>query len=311
MGSESQERAAKLLLGEVIDWLLDTTETHYADALQGGGLQLEADAEGWAVLIWNTKDREGHGGMSFVYRPRAFVIKLYEETEKKFDELTVKCRFSNEGVVKRVLLRDNVAANYREQTVRTAVKVSVFAALGQLLITMGRAMEHQYKDSLTLAVATLEHASVEAFEGQTYEEDGDRVTVLEIERRVKSMVEDRVKDVSNQKRKYMADLFSNIPALRVSDGKPGRPLGSSKSIEDRERERLEFEQQIEDAIEELFDVLGDIPLKTRVAEKLNMGWSNSPGGNNTRLMTFNSKLDRLGADYDAIVERVKRKRLSK
>jgi hypothetical protein len=304
MGSESQESAAKLLLGEVIDWLIDTPQTHYADALQGGGLQLDADADGWAVLIWNTKDREGYGGMSFVYRPRAFVIKLYEETEKKFDELTAKCRFSNEGVIKRVLLRDNVEAKYREQTVRTAIKTSVFGALGQILITMGRTFEHQYKDSLTLAVAVLENTCVAHFEGQTYEEDGDRVTVLEIERRVKAMAEDRVKDVSNQKRKYMADLFSNIPALRVSDGKPGRPFGRGKSVEDRLREKQELEQQIEDAIRRLFSLLGHMPTKTRVAEELNIGSSLSSGGNNTRLPTFNSRLESRGVDYDAIAKKV-------
>ncbi len=176
---------------------------------------------------------------------------------------------------------------------------------------MGRTFEHQYKDSLAVAVSVIEHNCVEAFEGQTYEEDGGRVTVLEIERRVKAMAADRVKDVSNQKRKYMADLFSNIPALRVSSGRVGRPEGRGKSIEDREREKLEFEQQIEGVLMELFDLLGDVPPKIRVAEKLNMGCSNSPGGNNTRLMTFNSKLERLGVDYAAIVERVKLSRLSK
>jgi hypothetical protein len=308
MGSNnSKESAAKLLLGEVIDWLLDTTETHFADALQERGLQLEADAEGWAVLIWNTKDREGYGGMSFVYRPRAFVTKLYEEVEKKFDELTVKCHSSNEGVVKQVSLRDNVAAEYREQTVRAAVKVSVFGALGQLLLTMGRALEHQYKDSLTLAVAVLEHTCVMNFEGQTYEEDGDRVTVLEIERRVKALAEDRVNDVAKQKRDYLAALLSNIPTLRVPTGKPGRPLGTGKSAEDRQREKLEFEQRIESAVRKLLSVSGGIPTKTEVAKELNMGWSNSPGGNNTRLPTFNSKLERLGVDYDAIVKKVELK----
>ncbi len=119
---ESKESAAKLLLGEVIDWLLDENAAYFADALRDRALQIESDAKGWAVLIWNTKDREGYGGMSFIYRPRAFVTRLYEETEKKFDEMTVKCRFSNGDVIKWVLLRDNVAATYREEVIRSAVK---------------------------------------------------------------------------------------------------------------------------------------------------------------------------------------------
>lgn len=219
--TENRERKAKFLLGEVIDWLLDRTETQFADALQAGGLQLEADAHGWAVLIWNTTDREGYGGISFVYRPRAFAIKLYEEVEKKFDELTVKCHSSNEGAVKQVLLRDNVASEYREQVVRAAVKVSLFGALGTLLLTMGRTFEHQYKDSLTVAIAVLEANAVTSFEGQTYEEEGENVTVLEIERRVKALVDERVEDVSKQKRDYLARLFRDIPALRLAKGRGG------------------------------------------------------------------------------------------
>jgi hypothetical protein len=114
-----------------------------------------------------------------------------------------------------------------------------------------------------------------------------------------------VKDVAKEKRDYLAALFSNIPALRVSTGKAGRPLGSGKSVEDRQKEKLEFEQQIENVVRKLLDRLGHTPTKTQVAEELNMGWSNSLGGNNTRLTTFNNKLERLGVDYDAIVERAK------
>ncbi len=303
-GDESKESAAKLLLGEVIDSILDYPELGFSDALQSGALQLSVDAEGWAVLICNGKGKEGYGDLSFVYRPRGFVTKLYEEAEKKFDELTAKCHHSNEDTVKQVLLRDNVTAEYREQAVREAVRVGVLAALGGLTVTMGRALRGQYRDSLTVAVAVLETSSVQSFEGQTYEENDDKVTVLEIERRVKALVEDRVNDVSDEKREYLTALFSNIPALRVPTGGPGRPLGSGKSVEDKLQEKREFEQKIESAVRNLLSASGRIPTKTKVAQELNIGGPSPRTGNDTSLNTFSNKLGRLGVDYDAILKKM-------
>jgi hypothetical protein len=303
-GDESKESAAKLLLGEVVDSLLDYPEFGFSDALQSGALQLSVDAEGWAVLICNGKGREGYGDLSFVYRPRGFVTKLYEEAEKKFDELTVRCHYSNEDTVKQVLLRDNVVAEYREQAVRDAVHAGVLTALAPLMLTMGRTLRGQYRDSLTVAVAVLEMTSVQSFEGQTYEENGDKVTVLEVERRVKALVEDRANNVSDEKREYLAALFSNIPALRVPAGGPGRPLGSGKSVGDKLHEKREFEKKIESAVRKLFNASGRIPTKTKVAQELNIGGPSPRTGNDTSLNTFNNKLGRLGVDYDAILKKI-------
>lgn len=299
----SKDSAAKLLLGEVIDSLLDM-DSSFSAGVRNGSLKLSVDAEGWALLICNTKGREGYGDISFVYSPRGFVTKLFEETEKKYDEMTALCHYENQNSTKRVLLRDNIVPEFREKAIHEAVKTSIFSALEGLLLTMGKAFQGQYRDALVIAEGVLKANVAGSLDGQTFEEDGDRVIVLEVEKSMRASIEARVEEVAREKGDYFRAIFNNISTLRVPTGKPGRPARSGKSAEDRQREKLEFGQQIEETYRRLRATSGKGPTKTHLAQELRIGGRSPHTGNDTSLNAFNSKLERLTVDYDAIVRRI-------
>jgi hypothetical protein len=301
---ETKEEVAKALLREVIESLIERSDEHRR-MVQAGALQIVQDAEGWAVLIFCGVDTEGRGGLSFIYRPRAFVKKLLEDAEKRFDEMTAKCHFRDEGSTRSVFIRDNVTAEFRENTIREAAWNGVFTAIAMLLITMGRTLDGQYQDSLTVVEGELKRKTVESFEGQTYEEDGDKVTVLSIDRNMREPIEERVQAVANEKREYLQAVFANISALRVPSGHSGRPVGSGKPAEIKHGEKLKFEQEIESAIKNLIDRLSRMPTKTEVAQELNIGGRSFRTGNDTSLNAFNNKLGRLDVDYTEIIQRIK------
>lgn len=119
------------------------------------------------------------------------------------------------------MLRDRVTAEFREHAIRRAAYAALLVSLGSLLRTLKIALEEQYADSLMVAEGALRQIANDNFVGQTYEEDGDKEKVLDIERSVKHLIDDRVAAISEQKRKQLIMLLGTVPALLLPRGRGG------------------------------------------------------------------------------------------
>lgn len=107
-----------------------------------------------------------------------------------------------------------------------------------------------------------------------------------------------------RRRDDLAGFLNQLPLLIVPMGE-GRPPGSKKPLEKKQREKAEFEKKIEETIRALFETNGNkMPTKTAVAEALGVGGVSPRRGGDSRLNSFNNKLNRLEIDYAAIIQRL-------
>jgi hypothetical protein len=120
---------------------------------------------------------------------------------------------------------------------------------------------------------------------------------------VRQALDNLVKGFSKERRNSLAEYLNRLPLLIVPMGE-GRPPGSKKPEEKKQREAVAFEKKIEEAILNLFEAKGTLPTKTEVAEALGMGGVNPRKGTDSRLNTFNNKLANLKIDYAAIIQRL-------
>jgi hypothetical protein len=84
----------------------------------------------------------------------------------------------------------------------------------------------------------------------------------------------------------------------------GRPLGSTKSPEEKAQAAAEFKKKVEDAIRRLRSESGMFPTKTAVAKELGIGGLSPRTGTDSSLTSFNNKLKRLELDYNEIVDEI-------
>jgi hypothetical protein len=122
-------------------------------------------------------------------------------------------------------------------------------------------------------------------------------------------VHDLLPKGSNKKNELAAQFLENAKAALLDlmgEQAPskGRPLGSKKPDEQLEKEKLEFERQIREAIKNQ-PAKRRRGIKTAVAKALNIGGGNSKTGSDTSLQAFNNKLKRLGLDFDKLLAECK------
>ena len=115
---------------------------------------------------------------------------------------------------------------------------------------------------------------------------------------IRGWINKRIDDIVKRKRDYFVGYMNTHPRINIPTG-AGRPKGTKKSEEQKQREDALFEKQLEDAVRKLFKSAGQLPTKTRVAEELGIG------GDGTRASALYNKLKRHGIDYDAVAARVK------
>jgi hypothetical protein len=118
--------------------------------------------------------------------------------------------------------------------------------------------------------------------------------------REKRQIEPEMKEtLASQVREIEKEIYAMLEATSK-----GRPLGSTKSPEEKARAAAEFEKQIEDAIRRLRAASGTLPTKTAVAKELGIGGLSPRTGTDSSLTSFNNKLRRLEVDYNEIVSRI-------
>jgi hypothetical protein len=113
-------------------------------------------------------------------------------------------------------------------------------------------------------------------------------------------IEKAAERVANRKREFLRDSIQDLPFVITKTRRGAVP----KSLTVREREREEFTAKIESAYRTRRELTGKKPTKKSVAEQLRMGGVNPRTGTDSRLNTFNTKLKRLGVNYDAIAARI-------
>jgi len=123
-----------------------------------------------------------------------------------------------------------------------------------------------------------------------------------VSKMVRQLIDESVAKLAKKKRDFLVGFVNDQPLLHIPTS-VGRPLGSTKSEEQRAADAAQFEQQIEDAIRSIINS-GQTLTKTAVA-KLLCGGLNLKTGTDSSLSVFGNKLKRLKIDYPAIVERVR------
>ena len=116
---------------------------------------------------------------------------------------------------------------------------------------------------------------------------------------VKGWIDKLVKNTAKKKRDYLIAFMNAQPLLRIQG--IGRPVGSTKPIEQKTREAEQYRQDVKAAIQSLVTIPGKAPKKTDVAKALNIGGHNPKTGTYSYLNAFRNKLVRLGIDYGEIL----------
>ena len=94
---------------------------------------------------------------------------------------------------------------------------------------------------------------------------------------VKRSINETAKHSMKKKRDYLIGFINAQPLLRIQG--IGRPLGSTKPIEQKAREAATYQQEVKEAIQSLVTIPGKAPKKTDVAKKLGIGGANPKTGN--------------------------------
>jgi hypothetical protein len=117
---------------------------------------------------------------------------------------------------------------------------------------------------------------------------------------VRRWLDQLINEAMKKKREDLVRLINMQPLLHIQG--VGRPIGSTKPLEQKQQEAERFRAEIAETIQGLVTTPGKAPKKTHVAKKLRIGGENPKTGNPpTYIHALNSKLKRLEIDYDSIL----------
>lgn len=193
-------------------------------------------------------------------------------------------------------------ASARDMLLRTLAYVAMANMLSRLVLFHPQMFMEVDDEAGFIAETILIQSLTKTYSTYGKPENEDKVArslSLSVRRTLDKVIDEGVK----RRRGYLAGFLNQLPLLTVPMGE-GRPPGSKKPLEAKQREKAEFEKRIEETIRDLYKKDGKMPTKTAVAEALGMGGVNPRRGGDTRLNSFNNKLGRLKIDYEAIVQRL-------
>jgi hypothetical protein len=182
--------------------------------------------------------------------------------------------------------------------IRTFAYVAMANLLGRLVLSHPRMFLESEDESRFIAKTILVQSLTKTYSKPEKHDSAGRSLSLVVRQTLDEVIEAAIK----RRRDDLAGFLNQLPLLTVPMGE-GRPPGSKKPQETKQREKEKFEEKMEETIRNLFKRDGKLPTKTAVAEALGMGGVN-PKGTDSRLNSFNNKLNRLKIKYDAIVQRL-------
>lgn len=217
---------------------------------------------------------------SCIYRLDIMLLPFFDEAERIFDRLA----------------RPNIVdMTMREELIRYMAFMGMSAMLSNLplhqLDVFGNNLEE-----VRLVVSSL---FLKSMVGMMDNQKNNRVAKI-ASKTVKQWIEETLDALKNRRRDYLVGFMNSRMLFNIRTT-AGRPPGTTKSEDKKAEEKAEFESKVENAVKPLFVSLGREPFKYEVAEALGIGGF----GIDSRINSFNNRLNRLGIDYPAIIERCK------
>jgi hypothetical protein len=286
-----RENIAKKLLHETLTSLFKATD--FQEPLKSGALQIRQERDGWLQLICKGIHPQGYGDIVLYYNLRKPALKMLTECERLFDALQVTCHNITSGTIAPVYLKENVNSEFRNSAVADMFRVGLSTLIISMMLNMGRALEGMFLDAALIADGTLRHIATTVFVGQTYEGDGEQVTVISVARDMHAQINNNISDNTKWRQKYLENLLKQIPQLIVATQRGRRPKDELEKYEEKQNE----ESRIAKVMRDLIDKRERIT-KAAVARRLNIG-----GKNRTQSLT--NKLELLGLEWNDMVTKAK------
>ena len=247
--------------------------------------------DGELIPIYGGTSEEGFGSYLCEFMPLATVKTIIVESEKIHDEfvlsLDTKENLSDHN--KRIL-KDTYSKG-RDRSIRLMARTTTLHLIAFFHARLADMIEEAVKDCLIMAGG---------FVALTLAEVLDPYAPEPVKIDARKTIDEAAERVATKKRKFLTGHIQDLPYFITHRGR-GAPLKSPLA---REQEREEFTAKIESAYRALRKSTGKKPTKKSVAEKLRLGGVNPRTGTDSRLNTFNTKLKRLGINYDAIAARI-------
>jgi hypothetical protein len=243
--------------------------------------------DGELVPVYSGRSEEGYGIFLCEFRPMEAIKTIIVESEKIYDEFilsmdTKPLTDHNKRMIKLTLSKG------RERLIRGMAHNATMHLITYFHTRLLDTLEEAVEDSKIMA---------EGFLAVTFAKSLDNYAPEPIKVDARKAIDRAVKRVAGKKRAFLRDPMKNLPSLI----RPGAPLKKSVA---REQERREYEAKIEVAYRKLRELTGKKPTKKKVAEELGIGGVNPHTGTDSRSNAFNSKLQRLAINYDAIAARI-------
>lgn len=246
--------------------------------------------DGELITVYGATGNEKIGSVLCELVPLPIVKKVVVESERILDEFVLSLEsqpLSDHNLQK---LKETYAKT-RARTIKLMARSATLHLIAFFHTRLGDLLGEAIEDCKGVAEAYLTGSFAMALD--SYAPEPVKVDA-------RKGIEKAAERVANRKREFLRDAFENLPFVITKTRRGAVP----KSLTVREREREEFTARIESAYRTLRKLTGKKPTKTSVAEQLRIGGVNLRKGTDSRLTTFNKKLDRLGINYDAIAARV-------
>lgn len=263
---------------EVLDW--DSEFFHEVLRLPDGEL----------IPVYGATSDEKIGSVLCEFVPLPIVKKVIVESERILDEFVESLESQPLSDHNLRMLKDTYAKT-RERTIKLMARSATLHLIAFFHTRLGDLLGEAIEDCKGVAEAYLTGSFAMALDSYAPEP-------VKIDAR--KGIEKAAERVANRKREFLRDSIKDLPFVITKTRRGPVP----KSLTVREREREEFTAKIESAYRTLRKSIGKKPTKKSVAEKLRVGGVNPRTGTDSRLNTFNTKLKRLGINYDAIAARV-------
>jgi hypothetical protein len=285
----SDNETRRALAIELIDEVFTSWEERGKPWQTFHGVLKPKAKDGVPIAVYANRSTEGFGDFICQYWPLGSVEKIIADCEKIFDNTSIEIEGSRLN-----FSEAEWEPGARERAIRdmTAFATQVFLLGIRSLIC--DAIEEGLADSLFLAQAALINDTAV---------DNDLPEVAQCTSDGRPVLDQIVKRVAKRKRELLVGLLGALPRI-ITKGRVGRPLGSTKPENVKEKEKEELVSQIEHALRRLVSASQSVPTKTAVARELGIGGLNPNTGNDSSLQAFNSKLNRYEIDYNQIVLRV-------
>jgi hypothetical protein len=250
-------------------------------------LDTRINEDGELILIYGgTGD---FGAFLCDYKPIEAIQRIVIECERMVEALRIRHTDDTGKVVNRDL-NWLVLPSGRTESIKLMARGAALYVMFEAGARTAEALNDIVRESRLMGEAVISAALASHFKKRGFDVTAD----------MRTKIEAAAQKVADNRRNVLRAHLSQIPELLAVRGR-GR---SRKSDRTREIERQEYAAKVEQSYRRLRGLAGKKPKKTEIAIDLKEGGISPHTGNDTRLNALNTKLRRLGIDYDDIVKRV-------